>query len=200
MNAEKVIEWWFGPVRSDVAQIGARMPFWFGASEETDAQIREQFGDLIDRASRGELDEWPNRPDGRLALILLLDQFPRNVYRGTADAFACDDWALLLCRDGIDDGMDRQLGLAERMFFCMPLQHAEQVPVQHQAVDTFDALAAEAPPDLQETFRGCAEYARLHREIVLQFGRFPHRNTILGRDSTLDELAFLKKGPSFGQG
>ncbi len=200
MDADAVVDWWLGPARHDLAQLAERMPHWFGASEALDAQIVEQFGDTVGKASLGELDHWAEEPVGRLALILLMDQFRRNVYRGTADAFACDELALDLCLGGIDAGMDRQLGLAERMFFYMPMQHAESEAVQHQAVETYDALAAEAPDEVREIFDNCAGYARLHRDIVLQFGHFPHRNTILGRDSTEEELAFLKDGPSFGQG
>ncbi|MEL7449339.1 MAG: DUF924 family protein [Pseudomonadota bacterium] len=200
MNADSVVDWWLGPARQDLAKLGERMPYWFGASEEMDAQISEQFGEAIVQASLGDLDDWAEEPVGRLALVLLMDQFRRNVYRGTADAFACDDLALDLCLGGIEAGMDRQLGLVERIFFFMPLQHAESEPVQHKAVETYDALASEAPDEVKEIFEGCANYARLHRDIVLEFGRFPHRNTILGRDSTEEELAFLMSGPSFGQG
>ena len=200
MNADTVVDWWLGPARNDLARLGERMPHWFGASEEMDTQMRETFGETIVEASLGDLDHWAEQPVGRLALILLMDQFRRNVYRGTADAFACDELALDLCLGGIDAGMDRQLSLAERMFFYMPMQHAESEAVQKQAVETYDALAAEAPAEVREIFESCADYARLHRDIVLQFGRFPHRSTILGRDSTEEELAFLKDGPSFGQG
>ena len=200
MTPQEITSWWLGPAQDDVANTGARMKFWFTASAGMDEVIRQRFADAVDRASRGELDDWVAEPAGRLALILLLDQFRRNLYRGLPEAFTCDDTALHLCLEGIELGLDKQLSHAERLFFYMPMQHSESGQVQSQAVEVFEALALQAPEAARDTFNGCAKYAQLHRDIIVEFGRFPHRNAVLGRQSTDAEKVYLKDGPTFGQG
>src|SRR5690606_10770379 len=147
-----------------------RMAFWFGRADEAeraerDAAIGREFGASIERAAAGELSAWAREPRGRLCLILLLDQFPRNVHRGTARALAYDAAALELALDGIAAGMDRALDPVERVFFYMPLQHAESLDVQERSVAAYRQLLAEAPPGLERPFAECAEFAEQHRAI-----------------------------------
>ncbi len=149
---------------------------------------------------RGELDHWKQTARGRLALIILLDQFSRNVYRGTAAAFAQDEAALALCTEGIELGQDRELEPCERTFFYMPLEHAEDAEAQALCVRKFREVAADAPAPWRDIFERNVDYANQHKEIVDRFGRFPHRNAVLGRASTPDEDAYLADdAPRFGQ-
>lgn len=204
-DARAVLDYWFGSgSRADPA-LEARMRFWFGGDPreqqlQRDAEIRERFGDLMQRAERGELDAWADGPRRRLALILLLDQFPRNAYRGTARAFAADSKALALALSGMQAGADAALSPAERLFFYMPLQHAESPEAQDESVAAFRRLLAEAPQDSRAMFESALQYAELHRDIVRRFGRFPYRNRVLGRATTPEELAWLRDAPTFGQG
>lgn len=198
---ESVLGFWLGGDASDPAAVEASWNRWFRGGEAADREIRTRFADLAEAARRGELAAWSETSRGRLALIVLLDQFGRNVHRGTAAAFAADDAALGLTLDGIEAGLDRALAPLERVFFYMPLQHAESREVQQRSVDVFSALAeAVAPAHVRELLRSSAEYARQHRDIIERFGRFPHRNAVLGRPSTAAEREYLDAGaPSFGQ-
>lgn len=171
---------------------------WFGGEEAVDTAIRSRFGPLVQQALDGGFEEWRETPQGALALILLLDQFTRNIHRGTAAAYAGDKRALHLCRQGRREGQDRALPSLHRAFFYLPLEHAEERRAQDESVAAFEHLLAEAPPPLRETFQGFLEYAVRHREIIERFGHFPHRNAPLGRPSTPEEIAFLQQpGSSF---
>ena len=162
--------------------------------------MRARFGGLVERALRGELDSWADTARGRLALILVLDQFPRNIFRGTARAFGGDAAALTLTLEGTKAGMDRGLSACERVFFCMPLQHAESLAMQERAVQVFRAIAREADDRERAFAESCVPYAVAHLDIIRRFGRFPHRNAIHGRESTPAERAYLAAGaPDFGQ-
>src|SRR5690606_32287203 len=137
-------------------------------------------------------------PQGRLALIILLDQFPRNMYRETPQAFAFDAKARALTLEGLQAGDDQALRPIERVFFYLPLEHAEDLALQHRCVELFETLAASLPEETRKSFDGFTDFARKHRVIVERFGRFPHRNAILGRESTDEEIAFLRTpGSSF---
>lgn len=193
-----MLEFWFGAEPWTAARFDERLEFWFGTT--ADAAIRERFGELMRRAAEGQLDGWADSPRRRLALILLLDQFPRNVHRGSALAFAQDDKALALTLSGMQVGADAALDPVQRMFFYMPLQHAESTEVQDEAVAAFRRLAAEAPDALHAGFEDALRYAEEHRTIIDRFGRFPHRNRALGRQSTAEESEYLAKAPdTFGQ-
>lgn len=197
-QARAVLEFWFGAEPWTAARFDERLEFWFGTT--ADAAIRERFGELMRRAAEGQLDGWADSPRRRLALILLLDQFPRNVHRGSALAFAQDDKALALTLSGMQVGADAALDPVQRMFFYMPLQHAESTEVQDEAVAAFRRLAAEAPDALRTGFEDALRYAEEHRTIIDRFGRFPHRNRALGRESSADESDYLAKAPdTFGQ-
>ena len=159
-----------------------------------------RFGKLLASGAAAECQSWKATPRGRLALILLFDQFPRNVYRGTAKAFSFDQRALELTRSGIDAGLDRSLAALERMFFYMPLQHAEASDVQDSSVALFEALALSCPPEQRPYFQWSLGFAREHRDLIARFGRFPHRNRVLERESTAEETAYLQGGgKTFGQ-
>lgn len=172
---------------------------WFGGGAEVDADITRRFGDRVAAALDGGLADWEAEPLPRLALILLLDQFTRNVFRRQARAFAGDARAQGLVRRTLDAGEDAALPWVGRVFLLMPLTHAENLAAQDTCVAQFERLRAAAPEALHATLDHNLRYAQLHRDIVARFGRFPHRNAVLGRTSTPEETVFLIDGPRFGQ-
>jgi uncharacterized protein (DUF924 family) len=197
---QRVLDFWFTGCERDTPNIDARMDRWFGSSPELDQQIADLFGPTVERASRGELDHWTETPQGKLALIIVLDQFRRNIYRGKAEAFALDHKALKLCVDGTVAGDYKTLSPEQQIFFFMPLQHSESRKVQEKSVSIYKALASRVSATLRETFVTTAQFAELHRDIIADFGRFPHRNEVLGRENTPAEAAYLSgDAPSFGQ-
>ena len=204
-RAQDVLAFWFGadPLAPD--QITQRMRLWFGGDDPPelrllrDELIAERFDTMVEAAAAGKLDAWAGSPHRLLALILLLDQFPRNIYRGSTKAFAQDDRALELALSGMQTGADATLAPIHRVFFYMPLQHAESPDVQEESVAAFRRLADEAPAEHRSIFQGCLTFAQLHQRIVARFGRFPHRNRVLGRSSSESELIYLRdETPSFG--
>ena len=200
-RAHEVLEFWFGTRPYAPDAVNKRMRFWFGDATapelqpQTDEALRLRFYALAGQAARGELDAWESSPRRRLALILLLDQFPRNLHRGEAAAFAQDRRALSLAVGGMQLGADAALDPVERIFFYMPLQHAESRDVQDESVAAFRRLAAEAPAELAGVFAGSADHAEQHRDLIARFGRFPARNAALGRESTAEELGWLAANP-----
>ena len=201
LRIDAILSFWFKEQELTAPQIDRRMDVWFSDDEVFDLEIRKDFANDVEMASEGQLDHWAHQPRGRLALILLLDQFRRNIYRNSADAFARDKMALKLCVEGARDKKDRELTAIQKAFFYMPLQHAESRKVQEKSVQIFRRLAAAVSPTYRETFETMATFAELHRDIVEQFGRFPHRNSLLGRDNTPEEAAYLAgDSPDFGQG
>jgi len=181
-TAEGVLEFWFGE-RARVR--------WFASEPAFDDEIRSRFGAAVAAAARGDLDPWAATADGALALTIMLDQFPRNIYRGTPRAFECDDRALQVARGAIERHLDRAHPLDRRMFCYLPFQHSESLPAQQRSVELFSRWAAEHPADRRADADDQMMYALRHREIIERFGRFPHRNAVLGRTSTAAELAFL---------
>jgi uncharacterized protein (DUF924 family) len=199
-EARLVREYWFGAQPLTAESLDRRMDFWFGSDAGRDEEIRTRFGGLLERAAAGEFTAWADGPRRRLSLIVLLDQFPRNMFRGTARAFEYDAQALTLSLTGMQSGADGALDFIERLFFYMPLEHAENRDAQDESVAAFRRLLAEVPPELHETFADTLSFAEKHRSIIERFGRFPHRNVLLGRASTPEELEWLKEGgTSFGQ-
>lgn len=197
---EAIIEFWLGDASSSAEELKRRSRVWFSADPKLDQEIELRFGTLLGNEAAEVYDSWQATPRGRLALIILFDQFPRNIHRGTADAYAYDEKALDLSQTGIDAGMDQSLEPLERMFFYMPLQHAESIKVQDKSVELFTRLAEAVSPTLQETFLTIAQFAELHRDIIEQYGRFPHRNAVLGRENTAEEDEYLAgDAPDFGQ-
>jgi uncharacterized protein (DUF924 family) len=203
-GAGDILEFWFGSEPLDAARLAERSTFWFGgdgaaAQAERDALIRTTLEPLLERAARGELASWTASPKRRLALILLFDQVPRNAYRGTAAAFAFDREALSLAYEGLQLAADAALDPIERAFFYLPLEHAESMDAQDASVAAFERLAVDAPEELRAYSSVEAQNARGHREIIAKFGRFPHRNKVLGRESTPEETEWLVSGARFGQ-
>lgn len=199
-DIQRVLEFWFADTAMDSPRVDSRMDRWFGVDEGFDRQIREEFGDLVQQASANKLTDWADTPEGCLALIILLDQLRRNIYRGSAEAFTLDHIALKLCIDRTIAGDHKELNAIQCLFFFMPLQHAESVPVQKKSVGIYQALAEKSTDTMRETFLTAAQFAELHHDIVVEFGRFPHRNDILGRQNTDAEATFMAgDSPNFGQ-
>jgi len=196
-EARQVRDFWFGKLPMTAQTLDQRVSLWFPGdlSEEAlrarDDLIRKRFGHLIERAGKGELRSWADSPRRCLSLIVLLDQFPRNIYRGTAKAFAYDSQALELTLAAIQTAADGALDIVERIFFYMPLQHCEARDVQDESVAAYRRLLAEAPPEFRGVFESSVQSAEQHRSIIERFGRFPHRNEVLGRQSTPDEETWL---------
>jgi uncharacterized protein (DUF924 family) len=200
-RARELREYWFGPLPLSAPQLTERMRFWFGAEEDTreerrerDQQLRARFEPLVIEAAAGKLGAWADSPRRRLSLILLLDQLPRNLYRDTARAFATDERALALAFSGIQSGADAALDVAERIFFYMPLQHAEVLEAQDESVAAYRRLLEETSEELRPTLARVLEHAGAHRALIERFGRFPERNRILGRATTPQELQYLRSG------
>ena len=183
-DAQTVLDFWFGAPGSAV--FGSARREWFAKDAAFDALIRERFGDAIERALRGELEGWAEAAPSALAQILLLDQLTRNAFRGTARAFAGDARALAAASRMVGSRQDESLAPFMRGFVYLPFEHAESLAMQDEAVRLFARLAAEAPEQAD-----MLEYAHRHRSVIERFGRFPHRNDILGRRSTAEEIAFI---------
>ena len=185
MTAQDVLDFWFLPPAAE--GYGKPREVWFRKDDAFDAGIRERFAPLVEQAVAGGLREWDQQgPQGVLARILLLDQFTRNAWRGTPESFAGDALALAAAKQLADSGADQALTPVQRWFAYMPFEHAEDARMQERSVALFDALAQQ-----YEGFGGVLDYAHRHRGVIARFGRFPHRNPILGRASTADELQYL---------
>lgn len=199
-DIRRVLDFWFSDGAMDQPTIDSRLDRWFSADDDFDALIRQEFGPLVDRASKGALNSWAEEPEGRLALILLLDQFRRNIYRSTPKAFSRDAQAVKLCVEGAATGAYKTLTALQQVFYFMPLQHAESLRIQQRSVKIYEGLLAGVSETLKATFATFAQFAELHHDIIAAHGRFPHRNRILGRPDTPDEAAYLESaGTSFGQ-
>lgn len=191
-----VLAFWFGacpPTDAAAQQVQSQ---WFTKSEVFDTQIRERFGATLEAARAGGLDAWASEPLGWLALLIVLDQFTRNVYRGRPESFSGDAAALRWAEHGQAQGWDRSLPLMARAFAYLPLEHAEDMARQDRSVKVFQALlndaeSAGAQASMLETIRSYLDYAERHRDVIRRFGRFPHRNAILGRSSTPAEQEYL---------
>ena len=203
MSARKpgqVLSFWFEDATLSPEALQRRNAVWFRADPAFDDECAARFTALLDDAACGGLGGWTATPRGRLALVILLDQMPRNIHRGSPAAFMHDTEAAAHCLAGIESGQDRALHPVERLFLYMPLQHAEDVDLQRRSVERFESLAAEVGDAWREDFTENVRYAREHHDIIERFGRFPHRNRTLGRASTDEELRYLAAGaPTFGQ-
>lgn len=199
-QVEDILRYWFGELSGPNDIDTSKNALWWAGGEAIDAEIRERFGGLVARARAGELEHWARAPRSALALVILLDQFTRNLGRGTAEAFAGDAQALQVTQQALEDGHEQHLRPIERGFLCMPLMHAEDREAARRSLEIFErlshdiaALGRDGHPDFHPS-------AVQHAEIVERFGRYPHRNELLGRETTEEEAAFLEGGgPSFGQ-
>lgn len=191
-RAHALLDHWLGPEAERDAPAQDVRQRWFMKSADFDAWLQREHGADLEAALRGEHDDWANEPRGRLGLVILLDQITRNLRRDTGAMFDNDDKALSLARTGIDRGEDRALHAAERNFLYMPFMHSEVLADQERSIALFKQLAIDAPS------LNAVEWAIKHRDIIARFHRFPHRNLLLGRTSTADEILFLKEpGSSF---
>lgn len=190
---QPLLDWWFGSADSASEVAAQRSALWFGYRAEQDAEVRERFGELCAQAMAGELQAWSEQADGWLALLLLLDQLPRMIHRGTPQAFAGDARAQEVVRQGLAQGLERELPAIRQVFVYLVLEHAEDLTSQDRAVERFTALLQACAEDERQLFAGYLDYAERHRQVVQRFARFPHRNAILGRSSTPQEQAFLQQ-------
>ena len=189
---DELLRFWFGESPDDAEVAAAQADLWWGKSPDTDEEIGGRFGILATAGSAGTIDHWRGSPRGRLALILCLDQLPRVIYRGTAAAFAQDAKARGFAARGLESGADRLLRPIERVFFYLPFEHSEAADDQERSVELFAELADTVRSEWRDTFENFLDFAVRHKGIIDRFGRFPHRNAVLGRESTPEELEYLE--------
>ena len=198
IDSETILTHWFGTDPDMAALAKDRADLWWSKNSQVDEEIRARFESTVRLAGEGKLNLWVAEPRGRLALIILTDQFPRNIYRDSPQAFGFDAQALKWSLEGIELGFDRSLRPIERVFFYLPLEHSEQLEHQERSVSMSSELVPIVTADQREIFEHYLNFAILHRDIIARFGRFPHRNQILGRLSTPEEMYFLSQpGSSF---
>lgn len=190
---QPLLDWWFGGGTTAVEVAAARSALWFGKQDSQDVDARERFAGLVEQALAGELADWADSPQGWLALILLLDQLPRMIFRDSPQAFAGDGRARQLVLAGLDEELEEALTPLQRVFAYLVLEHAEDLFLQDEAVRRFTRLLSVAAPAERALFANYLDYAERHRQVIARFARFPHRNAVLGRPSTPEELAFLQE-------
>ncbi|EKD54105.1 MAG: hypothetical protein ACD_60C00122G0004 [uncultured bacterium] len=188
----EVLDFWFGDLGHADLPASDRTNLWFGEDEKLKRSLLEKYKAEYEAAIQGSLNGWAESPRGRLALIILLDQFSRSLYRDSPDAFSHDLEAQKLCLQGLKKNMDQSLTLIERVFFYMPLVHAEDTERQEQSIRLFQNLVSLSMIETTQVYQLFLAYAYAHFRVIKEFGRFPQRNTVLGRKSTEAEIAFLK--------
>lgn len=188
----QLLDFWFGHLGSADLPTSDRTNLWFGESDAVKQKLMLQFDDEYQAAISGHIDDWKNTPRGRLGLILLYDQFPRYLHQKTPNAFAYDAKAQQLCIEGLKEKMDQSLTLIERVFFYMPLVHAESVEIQEKSIRLYQELVTLSMSETTQIYQLFLAYAYAHFRVIKEFGRFPQRNKILGRESTEAEVNFLK--------
>lgn len=196
----RILGFWFGKPEDGGAPPPELSRMWWAKDKKTDEYIRDNFEHGLVNAKEGKLLQWEKTPTGTLALIILLDQFSRNIYRDTPGAFTQDGQALEIAARGVEKGFDRELPPVMRVFFYMPFMHSEDLGMQERSVALFGALERDftSPPELAKMLSSNRDYAERHYAIIERFGRYPHRNGILGRESSPEEIEFLKEpGSSF---
>lgn len=191
-RVHELLNGWFGALGSADLPSSDRTNLWFGDNEAVKQQLVTSFRKEYEEASTGKLNDWSLTPRGRLALIILLDQFPRYLHRRSSLAFAYDEEAQRLCAEGLRDKMDHSLTLIERVFFYMPLVHSENSNSQEQSIRLYQELVTLSMAETTQIYQLFLAYAYAHFRVIKEFGRFPQRNKVLGRPSTDAELAFLK--------
>jgi uncharacterized protein (DUF924 family) len=197
-DVESILHYWFGGATDDAEIVREKSALWWKQDSKVDAEIRRRFEMMLNAEIKNEFASWSSSPRGQLARILLCDQFPRNMYRDSPRAFDYDERARKLAREAIDAGQDKKLRPVERVFLYLPFEHSETVDDQELSLRLYTALVEYVPETDRPTYQKFLEFARKHKEIIDRFGRFPHRNAILGRQSTAAEAEFLKgPGSSF---
>ena len=198
-NADAILDFWLADGLRTGWPAQDMNPVWFGGGLALDQEIKARFGADVMLAMKGGLQDWELQPHSRLALVILLDQFTRNVFRGTGRAFDGDVRAQQLVLQTLDSQEDQQIPWVGRVFLYMPLMHAEDAALQAKCVACFSQLVDDAPVALKPRLQGNLDFARQHQDIITRFGRFPYRNKALGRSSTPEEESFLVEGSRFGQ-
>jgi len=193
---EEILGFWFGELESDTAFPIEKAKLWFNGGEAFNREVAAQFGADLELGSAGKLNDWAASPRGRLALIILLDQFSRNVFGESPRCFSQDEASLGLAIEGIEKGDDKKLRPIERTFFYIPFEHSEDLEMQVRGVELFTELASKVPPGIEFAIQNTLDYMVRHKKIIERFGRFPHRNKILGRVSLPGEDDFLNEPDS----
>lgn len=193
-DPEQLLAFWFGNDLTSADVVAERSRQWFASDEAFDGEIRRRFGDWPERALEGEFDDWAESNRGALALVIALDQLPRNLHRGEPDGFAGDSRACEAALRAIDDGADRELHAIEAAFLYLPLEHAEDATLQARCVALFEQLCERGAEQHADQLAQYLDYAKRHRDVIDRFGRFPHRNATLGRESTEEETRWLADG------
>ena len=193
-NYAAVLDFWFGPELEDPAVLRTASKHWFEKNEKFDTEIRDRFGDLPEAAANGDLSNWRTEDEGLLALIIVLDQFPRNLFRNHAKSFSYDNLALEHAISALDRGLQERLHPLQSVFIFMPLEHSEDLQMQQRCVAGLQRLQERTPAIWQDKVAGFLRFAIAHQEVIERFGRFPHRNAILGRSSSEAEREFLASG------
>lgn len=193
MNPEQVLAFWLGELDREGLASAEKKALWWRKDPSFDAEVLATFGETWSALMRGAHDDWRREPRSLLAYVIVLDQFSRNMFRGKAQAFAGDGRALAAAREAVERGDDRALIGHERLFLYMPFMHSESLATQEQSVALFTAFRDEASGRLREELAQNVDYAQRHRDVVARWGRFPHRNQVLDRTSTAEELAFLQE-------
>ncbi|MFN3234022.1 MAG: DUF924 family protein [Gammaproteobacteria bacterium] len=192
-RAQAVLTYWFGDEKSLDSPNAERLAFWLGQDASRDREIIKKFKADLEKAANGDYSKWKKTPKGSLALIILLHQFPRCMYRNSPGVYYFDEEALDVCLEGIDQQLDQRLSLVERIFYYMPLAHHEDLKMQKYSVAAYHGLVQMSLPELRNIYENFFANAVLHYKLIDEFGRFPHRNAILGRKSTPQESKFLKE-------
>jgi uncharacterized protein (DUF924 family) len=198
-DSERVLEFWLEPKPNDEAECEAKGRLWFAGGPDIDRQIREQFQSVTEAARRGELDDWLATPQKALALLIVLDQFSRNLYRGSADSFSADPKALAIAKQLTEPAAIVEFDALERLFLALPFCHAEDLAAQKQAVALVQQAAVMAKPEWRKMLVVSVDFHRKHLDVIARFGRFPHRNAVLGRQPTREELDYLAYLEAVGQ-
>lgn len=197
-HPQALLDFWFEDALDQPSKVDQRMKVWFGGGPKVDAEIAERFGATVAALGAGLADMWATRgPRERLAAIIGLDQFSRSIHRKSPKAFANDPLALRLAKEGLAKNEDQLLPPIARMFIYLPLEHSEDANDQAESVRLFERLAADATPDTKETLDSALDYTRRHADVIAKFGRFPHRNDVLGRASTQEEMDWVKEHGGF---
>ncbi len=198
VSPNDVLNYWFGPIGSIKEIVDTRNAIWWSKNDAVDQEITHRFKQTVDDVFCGKSNNWLDTNEGTLASIICLDQFPRNIYRGTPKSFSYDGRALEMAKQAVSAELDMGLEPIFRVFIYIPFEHSENLSDQNRAVSLFDKLGEEAGAEFKMVFDNYIAYAVRHQAVIERFGRFPHRNAILGRDSTDEELKFLKQpGSSF---
>ena len=196
---EKVLDYWFDGVEHDLEQLHAQSKIWYSFSTERDEEIKAEFGALLQEIVAGQRQDWTETSSGVLALVLVLDQFTRQIYRKKTEAFAHDEQAIAITYSGISRGLDQEMSVPGRLFFYHPFQHSEKLKDQEFGVQIVRNLRSHCDEYWHEYVDESMRYFEEHYEIVRRFGRFPHRNEVLDRQSTPEELEFLRTASRYGQ-